>query len=216
MASDTAEEPSWRQPLPPQPRGRRRRAQIVQATRELIDEHGPGASEVSIKGIADRAGASAATIYHYFPDVESVVAAVAADYMDELIAAVDPVLSADHDDPGVLLDTLVAVYRDQFAAHPGVRELWFDRRASPTVTRIHEYYRATLVDKLQAAVARLSPTPGTTRDHLIMVTIAGSLWELAFALDPAGDPAVIAELHEACAAYWRRRFGLRIPSPEGA
>lgn len=195
----------WRQALPPQRRGRQRRAEILRAATELIDAEGPNGPGISIRGITDRAGTSPATVYHYFDDIDAVVGAVAAEYMDGLVAAVAPAFGT-HAGAREFLDAVVGGYRSYFAARPGLRELWFDRRANPIVIQIHAHYRADLTGKLLEEMARHSSTPGTLDDHAITVALVGSLWELAFARDPRGDPAVVQQIIELCCDYWQRRF----------
>ena len=46
---------------------------ILDATAELIAEHGP--MSVAMSAIAERAGIGRATLYKYFPDVESILVA---------------------------------------------------------------------------------------------------------------------------------------------
>lgn len=46
---------------------------ILDATAELIAEHGP--MSVAMSAVADRAGIGRATLYKYFPDVESILVA---------------------------------------------------------------------------------------------------------------------------------------------
>lgn len=55
----------------------RQRQHIVQAAGQLIADRGAG--ELTMSALARRAGISRATLYHYFPDVERVIAAVVAD-----------------------------------------------------------------------------------------------------------------------------------------
>lgn len=184
------------------------------AARELIDTHGPNSPEVSIRAISHRAQTSAATIYHYFPDVAAVVAAVATEYMDGLMEVIDTAVGAQGLTAPALLDRLVEAYRSYFAASPGLRELWFDHRASPTVVEIHDFYRSALAERLTTAMERYTDTPGTNLDHAVMVTMTGALWELAFTRDPDGDQAVIRKIHQVSADYWERQFGVRMTSGE--
>lgn len=52
----------------------RQRQHIVQAAAQLIADRGAG--DLTMSALARRAGVARATLYHYFPDVERVMAAV--------------------------------------------------------------------------------------------------------------------------------------------
>ncbi len=182
----------------------------MQAAAELIDAYGANGPEVSVRAICDRAQTSPATMYHYFDDIDEVVAAVVIEYMNGLVEAESVVFEATYASASEYLEALVSCYRTYFAARPGLRRLWFDRNASPLVTRIHEHYRQGLAGKLRSAMTRYTDSPGTDIDHRMVVAIAGSLLELAFSLDSRGDDDVIAGLQEACAGFWERRFHLKI------
>lgn len=61
---------------PRQERGQKRLDEILDAAEALVVEVGPAAS--SIQEIANRAGASVGSIYHFFPNKESIFAAIRA------------------------------------------------------------------------------------------------------------------------------------------
>lgn len=195
----------WEPPLPPQRRGRERRADIICAASCLIDMHGPRSEQVTVRAIADAAHISTASIYHYFLDVEDVVAAVATAYMDGLLAATGNVKVADHATYDAFQLRLVEVFREYFAARPGLRELWFQRRGSDTVARIHDTYREVVSGQLRAAAGRYVDDPGDVLNYCMVIEMSRALWELAFRLDPAGQPDVVQEIHANASAFLLRR-----------
>jgi AcrR family transcriptional regulator len=67
---------------PQQERGRRRIDEILDAAAALIGEVGTGA--VTVQALAARAGASKGSLYHFFPDRESVFLALADRHIDAL------------------------------------------------------------------------------------------------------------------------------------
>ena len=195
----------WEQPLPPQRRGRERRGKIVAAATELIDAHGPAGGQVTIRAIADGAHTSPASIYHYFPDIEAVMAAVATEYMEGLLAATAQVHEAQHPTYEILQHRLVHAYWRYFAARPGLRELWFYRRASDGVILIHERYLEIAAGQLRAAAARYIDEPGELLAYQMVFEMSGALWQLAFKLDPAGDSQIVEEIHDNAWAFLQRR-----------
>lgn len=66
--------PPERRPPPRQERGQRRYAEILDAAASLIEEVGTEA--VTVQAISVRAGASKGSMYHFFPDRESVLIAL--------------------------------------------------------------------------------------------------------------------------------------------
>jgi AcrR family transcriptional regulator len=163
---------------------------------------------VTLRAIADGAGTSAATIYHYFPDVDSVIAAVAVYYMDTLLESVDQIHQKKYESFHDLLDASISSYRIHFAKWPGLRELWFDRRASENVLRIHEHYREALAEKWRAKVFEYKGAPVDAMKCRIAVEMVGALWDFAFSLDPRGDERVVEEIRELAHDYYRRRIGI--------
>lgn len=73
---------------PRQERGRRRVEAILDAAAALIGEHGVGG--LTVHGIARRAGTSIGSMYHFFPDLDAVIAGLA----DRDVRAFEPVIAA--------------------------------------------------------------------------------------------------------------------------
>lgn len=191
-------------PLPPQERGRKRRAQIVTAAWDLIATHGHKSDGVSVREIGRRANASTGTIYHYFRDLDEIVGAVADAYRARLVEATT--LPTDGTDWRLSIVDSHRRFVEFFARYPGLRELWFDRQASAYVQLIHREFRSTLVRRHQEQLAELTEVPVSLEDCTVSVTVAGALFELAFSRDPLGDPLVIARLDEIVQDFYARRL----------
>lgn len=196
---------TWESPLPPQARGRRNRAQVLAAASAIIDSQGPHGPDVTARAIADAAGTSAASMYRYFEDLDSLVAEVAAEYMHELLAVLDQVeAGCDELDYTSLNKRRVDAYRKFFARRPGLRELWFDRRASEKVQEVHAHYRRLLAERHRQTMSRYASNPGELFRHTLHIEVTGALWDLAFTLDPAGHPFVVSEIEELGIDFVRR------------
>ena len=65
---------------PQQERGQRRVEQILDAAEQVFVEHGVGAATMQM--IAERAGSSMGSLYHFFPNKDAVVEALGARYAD--------------------------------------------------------------------------------------------------------------------------------------
>lgn len=115
---------------------------ILDATAELIAEQGP--MSVSMSAIAERAGIGRATLYKYFPDVESILVAWhQRDFADHLQR-----LKTLTDSDSVTLDDLAAFVRSQRHHH------------GPAT-------RAEAVGALAQTVADLGTIDGAVRDEII-------------------------------------------------
>lgn len=85
---------------------------ILNATAELIAEHGP--LSVAMSAVAERAGIGRATLYKYFPDVESILVAWhARDFAEHLHR-----LKALSENDDVTLKDLAEFVRAQRGHHP--------------------------------------------------------------------------------------------------
>lgn len=93
---------------------------ILDATAELIAEHGP--LSVAMSAIAERAGIGRATLYKYFPDVESILVAWhARNFAHQFVS-----LEALSEAPDLTLHdvvTFVAAQRRHHAHHQGGENL---------------------------------------------------------------------------------------------
>ncbi|WP_225625935.1 TetR/AcrR family transcriptional regulator [Streptomyces werraensis] len=183
------------------------------AASHLIDTHGPHGAEVTIRSIADTAGAALGSVCRYFEDLEDLVAAVAADYMNDLLAiGVEVDRAAPEDEDFSSFNTRnVAAYQTFFRQRPGLRALWFDRRASERIHRMHAQYRRLLAEQHRAMLARYLTSEGDLFEYTMHVEVLASLWNLAFTLDPTGDPAVILEIEDLHRDFVRRRQARSAP-----
>ena len=206
LAPHRVDRRSWEIAPPSQARGRQRRDQIVAAATALVDAQGPRSADVALSGISQAAHVAPSSIYHYFDGLESVMTAVAAAYMDELLAVTDPVAALGV--PGTDWDDVVSrtttAQRDFFRSRPGRREHWFDRRASQQMQDLHLHFRSALSTRWREAARVLLGEAGQPLFHEMWVETTAALWDLAFALDEDGHPAVITEIEALGHEHGRR------------
>jgi AcrR family transcriptional regulator len=207
-AADRGGHPPPATPVPAsQRRGQESRERIVGAALSLIARHGPRSREVSVRAIAIGAGVSTGALYHHFPDLESIMTAVAERYMDEMMTAIGAATAerewADFHD---FIDARVTAYMEFFAARPGLREFWFDDRASDGVMDVHRRYRELISVTMQQAFARFTGVTADPVTFQISTVVSGALYELAFRRDPKGDPVVVAELQKFIRRYFQEKL----------
>lgn len=132
--------------------------------------------------------------------------AVAERYMDEMMAAIGTA-TADREwaDVHDFIDARVTAYVEFFAARPGLREFWFDDRASDGVIEVHRRYRELISTAMQQTFARFTGVTADPVTFQISTVVTGALYELAFRRDPRGDPVVVAELRKFIRRYFQEK-----------
>ncbi len=192
--------------VPTQQRSRARVAAVLDAAADLIDEIGPDAITTAL--IASRAGVSVGWLYDFFPNREAVFEAV----MARSIANVTPIADLVHaeyaDRPWreglcAVIDALVGFYRTD----PGFRVLWFSRFQSAQMIQenaSHDLAEARVaLGRLERSGLRLKGVDPDTAMHLVVGIVDKGL-DLAFRLDPTGDPRIIEQTKAAVCAYLER------------
>ena len=192
--------------VPTQQRSRARMASVLDAAAALIDEIGPDAATTAL--IASRAGVSVGWLYDFFPNREAVYEAV----MARSIANVTPIADRVHAEYAArpwreglcaVIDALVSFYRTD----PGFRVLWFSRFQSAQMIQenvSHDLAEArAALSRLERSGLRLRGVDPDAAMHLVVGIVDKGL-DLAFRLDPSGDPRIIDETKTAVCAYLER------------
>jgi AcrR family transcriptional regulator len=199
-------DPLRRSPL--QARSRDRVAGFLDAADRLLAEE--GAAALSTVRVAEAAGASIGTLYHWFPDKEAIIEALALRYWDELARILDGVTDvAEHElveDPARrVLDALA----EGFRARPGFLALWFGGLRSERVRDVTRPGRARAEQSILRLLAATHPAAGA-RDRAtvarMVVLIGDGVLREAFRLNRNGDPSVLAEGRHALTAYANSRL----------
>ena len=192
--------------VPTQQRSRVRLSGVLDATAALIDEIGPEAITTGL--IAARAKVSVGWLYDFFPNREAIFDAV----MDRSIAAVTPIAEGVHETHSgrpwqevlrAVVDALFEFYRTD----PGFRVLWFSRFQSAQMIQenvSHDLAEArAALSRLERSGLRLRGVDPDAAMHLVVGIVDKGL-DLAFRLDPSGDPRIIDETKAAVCAYLER------------
>lgn len=98
------------------------RAQLLRVGRELLDEGGP--TLLSLREVARRSGCTHQAPYHYFPNRESLLAALVAEGFDQLARQLQVARSGEGG-PAVLLERCANAYVEFALRNPGVFRLMF-------------------------------------------------------------------------------------------
>jgi AcrR family transcriptional regulator len=188
---------------PLQARSRDRVAGFLDAADTLLAEEGAGA--LSTVRVADAAGASIGTLYHWFPDKEAIIEALALRYWDELAEILDGVTQNIEgelvEDP---VSRVIDALADGFRARPGFLALWFGGLRSERVRDATRPGRARAQQSILRVFAVTHPAATSPERETVarmVVLIGDGVLREAFRLDRNGDPTVLAEGRRALRAY---------------
>jgi L-fuculose-phosphate aldolase len=188
---------------PTQQRGRERVQRVLDAADRLIAAD--GAEALGTRQVAAEAGVSIGSVYFWFPDKESIAAALAGRYwveFAELVAGVaDAASDGTLDDPvGEVLQVLATGFRTS----PGFVALWFGGKLTQRIRAATRPFRnevAASVERILAVVAPdAEPHMFPTVARTVLLLGDGILRE-AFLLEHGGDPLVLSEGARALRAY---------------
>jgi AcrR family transcriptional regulator len=144
--------------LPQQDRSRVTVEAILEATAHILTEE--GYQKANTNRIAERAGISIGSLYQYFPNKESLMAALMAQHSDEIATLVESKLQDLFDAP--LEETVPALVRAVIAAHainPRLHQVLNEE--IPRSERLQQMQNADerITDLLRAYLKRWSESP---------------------------------------------------------
>ncbi|MBC2934473.1 TetR/AcrR family transcriptional regulator [Nocardioides sp. zg-1228] len=192
---------------PQQHRSRETVDRILRAADEEVGERGVALS--STTRIAARAGLSVGALYRFFPDLDAIVGALAARYLEAATRAYADAVAqmASLDDLGPVLGELLRRAAALQLKHPGYYRLTEEVSPERVDSPAH-VVREQLVDEF----ARALRGAGVTTPDPELREVLGLCIETvrhALARHPAGDPArdpLLAELQLMIAAYLAARL----------
>jgi AcrR family transcriptional regulator len=196
---------------PTQQRGHERVRRVLDAADGLLAR--AGADALGTKQVAAAAGVSIGSLYHWFPDKESIAEALALRYWEELSDLVSGVAEAASDgaldDPvDAVLDTLAVGFR----VRPGFLALWFGGLRTERMRELTRPYRNEVAGRVESILALAAPDSDPALRPVVarMVVLLGDgILREAFRVDCDGDPAVLAEGARALRAYIFDRLDVR-------
>lgn len=172
-----------------------------------------GSSGLSTVRVAEAAGASIGTLYHWFPDKEAIAEALALRYWGELAAVVaavaDEIEAGLEEDPvDVVINALAAGFRER----PGFLALWYGDLRSEQIRDATRPTRGNVQGSIERILAVAHPDAGpalrATVARVVVLIGDGALRE-AFRLAHDGDPTVLSECRHALRVYVESRLGKR-------
>lgn len=186
-----------------QARSRERYDRIVDVTARLVDEVGP--DRVTTTLIAERAGISVGSIYAYFKHVAAIFDAIVARSIATLETHLRGIRARTDGGDFIessleVIDGVVHVYRTA----PGFRALWFSHHVSPEMLadmrRSDEEQVRFNLNWLHAS-GRTLDFPDPLAALRMYVGLIDKGIDLAFRVDPEGDPLMVEETKRAVRHY---------------
>jgi len=187
--------PSTVRTEPVQQRSTERITSLLDAAAELIDHN--GIDGLTTSDVATRSGSSVGVVYRYFPNIQSLLRALASRNMEKFTARV---FGSVGEQPATWMDAMnlaIDGYADLLRDEPGFRALGFgdviDRRfIQPDVS--NNSVLAREFTELFTTKYGLVPTDDLSLDLEIIIEIADALLHRAFLYERQGDERFIAKL----------------------
>jgi len=187
---------------PVQQRSAERITSLLDAAAELIDKN--GIDGLTTSDVATRSGSSVGVVYRYFPNIQSLLRALASRNMEKFTARI---FSGMSDEPAHWMDGMdVAIdgYVELLRTEPGFRALGFGDVIDKRFVQPDMSNNSVLAREFTALFTRkygLTPSDELAFDFEIIVEIADSILHRAFLYDPKGDERFIAKLREIVRGY---------------
>jgi AcrR family transcriptional regulator len=165
---------------PSQKRSRERYELILACTERLLATHSP--EQLSIHAVAEAAGISPPSVYHFFPDLTRLYVALAERYMEQFIA-IGATMPPDHVRTWQEFDTLqFEVARSFYRANPAAAKVMLGPALSLDV-RIRDLQGLPLIAQRAAEVAATlfeGPQIPDLADRIVeMIVLSDAIWALS-------------------------------------
>ena len=187
-----------------QERSAARVQRMLDAAAALLDEVGYDATTTSL--IAARAGVSVGSLYQFFPDRRAVLQALAVRSFERFAGVLTARLeSSPPASWQEAVDVVVDVYVEFSRTEPAAQVLSFggpvDRHMLDPEDDNNAVVSLALGDVLRQVLPELGDGPELRLALRVAVEAGDGVLDLAFQVDPAGDPAVVAEAKRLIKAY---------------
>lgn len=194
---------------PIQQRSAERITLLLDAAASLIDDS--GIDGVTTSAVAKRSSSSVGVVYRYFPNIQSLLRALAARNMERYLERVWTGVENSPPEPWSSFDGTLDAFIDMTRHEPGFRALRFgdlidQRFISPELSN-----NAILAREFSTQVGRtygFEPDDELVFHVEVAIEIASGLLTRAFQLDKNGDARFIEATRELCGTYLRAHIPL--------
>ena len=187
---------------PIQQRSAQRIELLLDAAAEIIDDK--GLDSLTTSDVAVRSGSSVGVVYRYFPNIQSLLRALAARNMQRYTDRVFAQLETDSSEWLKALDSAIDVIVDMYRHLPGFRALRFgdviqDRFLDPTLSNNAVLARA--IAGILAEKYNFTPTDELVFDFEVVIELEDALIKRAFLFERDGDERFLTKAREIAGHY---------------
>jgi len=155
---------------PRQARSRQTVAAILQATAQVLMTNGYDGATTNL--VAEKAGVSIGSLYEYFPNKESLVAALASVHVAELMARVDAVLSMPIDEtPRAVVAALIRAGLDAHRIDPALHKVLVEQVPRIGTLAASLDISSVLQRKIEGDLRRRAPRLPAARVRMIALVL---------------------------------------------
>lgn len=180
---------------PVQQRSAERITTLLDAAAALIDEH--GIDGLTTSDVAARSESSVGVIYRYYPNIQSLLRALAARNLERYVARVDATMSESHESVLDALNSAIDGYVELSRTEPGFRALRFGDVIDERFLAADESNNSLVARHFQQILTAQWNFPDSDLLEFkleVVIEIAGALLGRAFRQDATGDERFITEL----------------------
>ena len=194
---------------PVQQRSAERIASLLDAAAELIDKN--GIDGLTTSDVAVKSESSVGVVYRYFPNIQSLLRALASRNMEKFTARVFGGMAATPDDWMTTLNWAIDCYTELLRDEPGFRVLGFGDVIDNRFAQQEVSNNTALAREFETLFTRkygFTPSEELSLDLEVIVEIADALLRRAFLYDPQGDERFVTKLREIVREYMSKHEGV--------
>ena len=197
--------PSTVRTEPVQQRSTERITSLLDAAADLIDRN--GIDGLTTSDVATRSGSSVGVVYRYFPNIQSLLRALASRNMEKFTSRIFGAMSEQPEEWMTAMNTAIDAYVDLLRNEPGFRALGFgdviDKRFIQPDASNNSVLAAEFTELFTKQYG-LAPSEDLSIDLEIIIEIADALLHRAFLYEKQGDERFIAKLRTIVHDYMGR------------
>lgn len=195
---------------PVQLRSAERMTALLDAAAQIIHEEGIDA--VTTTAVAYKSGSSVGVLYRYFPNIDSLLRALAQRNLSLYLARVEQGADSSSDEPWSSWDRTLDSFVELCRSEPGFRALRFGEIITDRFLTEDESNNSVIARAFASMVSGAHAVPITEEMlfHLeVAVTMGQGLLSMAFRTNPEGDQRTIEEARRVIGEYLRNSIRVR-------
>lgn len=182
---------------PVQQRSADRVTNLLDTAAALIDER--GIDGLTTSDVATRSGSSVGVVYRYFPNIQSLLRALASRNMEKFTALIFGSMSEQPEQWMEVMNATIDAYVDLLRHEPGFRALAFGDVIDKRFLQPEASNNSVLAREFNELLIKkynLAPSEDLSLDLEVVIEIADALLHRAFLYDRQGDERFIGKLRD--------------------